>query len=291
MRWMDYMRRAVSALLCLLIASCAGAGVLYEANSAVNGRVIVQQDTSGRRTLAFGEAGATQSAMDVHHPQELVLAYTKSSMMALAFQPKPQRILIIGLGGASMPKYLRKTCPDATIQTVELDPVVVDIARRYFEFAEDDRMKVHIGDGRKFIETSKEKFDLIFLDAYGENAVPYDLATQEFLKAVRARLTDRGLAISNLWGNESNELYWSMLKTHQSVFDELHIFHPTGTSNRVVLALTSQRDLDRATLTKLAKQNAPKELALEKTIEESYEQVDDLPAEAKILRDADAPSD
>jgi spermidine synthase len=268
-------------------------GKLYEARSDFNGTVIVHQDEEGIRRLYFGEAGATQSALDTADPNRLVLPYARAAMTALAAVPEPRRILIIGLGGGSMPTFLRRAVPLSHIDVVDIDPLVVDVARRFFGFKEDRQMKAHVGDGRKFIEAAGETYDIIFLDAYGEDSVPYALATKEFLAAVRARLAPRGVAASNVWGSGANPMYKSMLKTHQAVFDEMHVVKAEGSANRIILAFAHRPGLSEEGLAKAAEKApaATKGLELGSIIRNGYEPVGELPASAKVLLDADAPRD
>jgi spermidine synthase len=217
--------------------------LLHKAQSPFN-TIYVFDTEEGTRVLAFEEDGAMQSAMDLKDPNRLVLSYARTSMVVLPLAEEPKRILIVGLGGGSIPTFLRRVYPDAVIECAELDPGVVEAAKKFFNYVEDGKKSiVHVGDGRKFIETTKEKYDLIFLDAYGPDSVPYTLATKQFLEAVKGRLTENGICISNLWGSELNKLYASMILTHEAVFPEVRIVKAPLSSNRVVLAFPQKRGI------------------------------------------------
>ena len=71
-----------------------------------------------------------------------------------------------------MPMFLRAYYPNATIHAVDIDPDVVHVAKEYFGFREDERLKAHVGDGRAFVENAREPYDIIFLDAFGTRNVP-----------------------------------------------------------------------------------------------------------------------
>jgi len=147
------------------------------------------------------------------------------------------RILVVGLGGGSLPMFLRKHYPPAGIDVAEIDPDVVDVAKKYFGFREDERMHAYIGDGRQFIENVRQGYDIIFLDAFGARDVPKHLTTLEFLQITRRALKPNGVVVSNIWRPASNPLYDSMVRTHQEVFEELLILDVPGDVNNIFLAL------------------------------------------------------
>jgi len=161
-----------------------------------------------------------------------------------------RRILIVGLGGACMQRYLYKLLPDATIETAELDPEIRSVAAKYFFFKEDNRQIVHLGDGRTFLETSKTKYDIIFLDAFSALSIPYRLATQEFLHIVRDHLSEGGVVCANLWDGEAN--YHDMVKTYAASFPEVHVVKCSYSGNSILLALPRQANLTVKTWTDMA---------------------------------------
>ncbi|KAL0366733.1 UNVERIFIED_CONTAM: eEF1A lysine and N-terminal methyltransferase, partial [Sesamum radiatum] len=66
------------------------------------------------------------------------------------------KTVVIGLGAGLLPMFMKKCLPSLEIEVVELDPVVRDVARDYFGFREDERLKVHVTDGIEFV---REKAD------------------------------------------------------------------------------------------------------------------------------------
>lgn len=215
---------------------------IYRESSQFN-TIIVSEDGNGLRKMMFEEGGSVQSAGYADRPGELTLAYTKATMAALAVVPAPKRVCIIGLGGGSMAMFLRHVLPEVQIDAVELDPAVVDVAKKYFGFVEDAKLKVHVGDGRAFIEKTDAKYDVIFLDAYGADYIPYSLATVEFLRAVRARLAEGGVVSANVWSLPSNKLYFPMLRTYGDAFGEVLIVKASASSgNRIFLATAEKAE-------------------------------------------------
>ncbi|HZN24542.1 MAG TPA: fused MFS/spermidine synthase [Burkholderiales bacterium] len=241
-----------AALVAVLAYAQTGENVLYEKPSAYN-NIIVTEDAAGYRVLRFERGGARQSIGKPGEPEYLGFAYTKVAFVGLALVPEPARILVVGVGGGTMPMFLRAYYPNASIDAVDIDPDVVHVAREYFGFREDERMKAHVGDGRAFVESAREPYDIIFLDAFGTRNVPPHLTTAEFMRAVRRAVKPGGVVVGNIWGRGANPLFDSMVRTYQEVFDELYMLDVPGTTNRILLALPRKRGLDRGALMQLAR--------------------------------------
>ena len=178
-----------------------------------------------------------QSCLDERRPQQLALTYTKMMMAALLLNPAPGRILIVGLGGGSLPVALAALHPRADIDVVEIDPAVVEVARRYFGFPEGEGMKVHVQDARVFARRASgdgAAYDLIMLDAFGADYIPEHLMTREFLEQARALLRDDGVLAANTFS--SSKLYDHESTTYQAVFGPFLHLRLAGSGNRIILA-------------------------------------------------------
>jgi spermidine synthase len=287
----------VGVLLLVALLACANLAhaaetVLYEKQSPYN-NIIVTEDSAGMRVLRFEKNGARQSIVKLGDPDYLGFAYTRSAFAGLALSEEPRRILIVGLGGGTMPMFLRKYYPEATIDAVDIDPDVVSVAKEYFGFREDERLRAHAADGRKFIENAREPYDVIFLDAFGARNVPPPLTTVEFIRAVRRAVKPGGVVIGNIWARPANPLYDSMVRTYQEVFNELFIVEAPGTSNRILLALPRKQPLQHLQLVQLARQ-----LGKEKRFPFDLGDIDEgtfayasrKSTEGRVLRDADTNS-
>ena len=236
----DGYRAATLALLwvslaCIVGSAAAGEKIIYEKRSPYV-TVYVSEDSDGLRILRFNHLGARQSVVKLGDPEHLELPYARVIPLALAFVEQPQSALVIGLGGGTIPGFLRKHYPAMKIDVVDIDPVVVEVAKSHFGFREDARMRAHVEDGRRFVERSKERYDLILLDGFGTDSVPAHLTTQEFLSAVKAILSPRGAVVGNLWGRDVNRLYDSMVKTYRTVFDNVRIADVLGSGNKILIA-------------------------------------------------------
>jgi spermidine synthase len=153
---------------------------------------------------------------------------------ALYLKPEPASILIIGLGGGTLPRTLRALLPDALIDVVEIDPAVVQVAQQYFAFRTDARMHVIEADGRAYVRQAlrgEQRYELVMLDAYDHQYIPEHLLTREFLEQVRSLLAPGGIVAANTFS--SSRLYDSESTTYRSVFGA---FYNLRSSNRVILA-------------------------------------------------------
>ncbi len=159
------------------------------------------REEAGVRTLHFGSEWI-QGAMRIARPWNLELEYTREMMASLLLRDAahwPRKVLLIGLGAASLTKFLYRNYPLAHLTVVEIEPDVVAAARQFFKLPEDPR-RVHllIGDGADYVLGSNKRFDLILVDGFDENARSGALETLPFYHACRARLNDDGIIAVNL---------------------------------------------------------------------------------------------
>lgn len=226
----------VALATALACGRASGGEVVITERESDGYKVFVIEDDQGIRRLRFELNGVDQSAVRPGDPDHLVFAYMRALNAAIALRPDAKRVLVIGIGGGTFPMYFRKHRPDAVIDAVDIDPIVVEVAKHDMGFKEDPKLKVHIEDGRKFIEESTESWDLIVLDAYGQDNIPIKLATRQFLEAVKARVAKGGMVAANVWSEHANARYLGMLRTYEAVFPEVHVVAPPGSESRIVLA-------------------------------------------------------
>jgi spermidine synthase len=169
-------------------------------------------DIGQRRILQFERT--RQSSMYLDNPFETDFEYPAFFHIGLAIRPEAERTLVIGLGGGTAVKRMWRDYPEMHVDAVELDPDVVEIAREYFALPDDPRIRVIIDDGRHHIETAPDIYDIVVVDAFDDDRIPLPLTTEEFLWAVRARLTEDGVVTYNVIG--------SLLGDHSKAFRSLH---------------------------------------------------------------------
>ncbi len=199
-----------------------GAKVLYKKDTRYHQLAVVE--AAGRRTLRFG--GSFQSEMYVDAPFRTAFDYTDYFFLGPAYNPRAKTVLFLGLGGGSAPKRLGRDFPELRLQVVELDSVVVDVARRFFSVPE--TLPVAIADGRRYLAGDDTRWDVIAIDTFYDDGVPFHLTTREFLELVRARLAPGGVVVTNVLGavtGPSSKLFRAVYRTYRSVFPTVTI-HP-----------------------------------------------------------------
>lgn len=177
--------------------------------------------TGNVRQLQFRRRGTDydESAINTAQPLHFELHYYSLMFAGFAHQPDPKAILFVGLGGGTLPMAMQYYFPQARIDAVELDPVVVSAARQFFGFQENDRLKVFVRDGRvqlrQFTRENK-RYDIVFLDAFRGGFIPYHLTTKEFMEEVKELLSVEGVVVSNL--QPGFESYHYQRRTLAAVF-------------------------------------------------------------------------
>jgi spermidine synthase len=230
------MRMPSAVLLACLVAFAATAACAAElhAERSLYRNIIVYED-DGIRCMKFGrQAAGRQTCMSVADRDRLVFDYTKMMMAALYLNPSPQRILIIGLGGGTLPRTLQRILPTARIDAVEVDPAVVRVAYKYFEFVPLPQTHVFEEDGRVFAKRmgkQQTRYDLVMLDAFDHEYIPEHLLTREFLREINGLLSENGVLAANTFA--SSRLYDFESATYYSVFRD---FYRLKSGNRVILA-------------------------------------------------------
>ncbi|MBU1190800.1 MAG: fused MFS/spermidine synthase [Gammaproteobacteria bacterium] len=175
-------------------------------------------DHDGTRSLYFGTR-ARQSSMLLYAPATLALEYTRSMLAGLLFQPRPRRVLMIGLGGGSLARYFLAHFPETVIDCVETRAGVIDMARRYFQLPDTDLLRIHIEDGAKFLHKAPDRhYDLILVDAYDSSGVHPNVCPSSFHTDCRRALTDSGVLSMNLWITPGSG-YKTILTDMQQGFD------------------------------------------------------------------------
>ena len=156
----------------------------------------------GVRSLHVG-SDTIQSSMRIARPNDLELAYTRSMMGFLLFNPAPRRALMVGLGGGSLAKFIYHRLPHTSAEALEINPDVVAIARRYFQLpVGDERLTVRVCDAAEFIEREGPGYDAILVDGYDDDTPPEALSSRKFYLSCRRRLDPGGVMVVNLWGSD-----------------------------------------------------------------------------------------
>lgn len=247
-------------------------------------------ETNGIRRMHVGSLLDRTSAMDLNDPYRHVYEYTAMMMLVSGYVDAPKRILVVGLGGGTITRTLRMIYPDAEITNVEFDPEIVAMARQYFGYAEDGKMKLVVEDARRWLRSTTEQFDMILLDAYHGGYIPFHLTTREFLEIVRERLSQGGVVCSNTWIDQN--LADRESATYHAVFGYFHNYIGKLSTNRIIVAAPSglpSPDEVRSRLAALEDMRKPKHLDLRGMFDNLFKSNASWPAGTKILTDDHAP--
>jgi len=148
-----------------------------------------------------------QSSMRLDAPDELLLDYTRAMMGCLLLNPAPRRVLMIGLGGGSMLKYLHRHLPDATFTVVEISQAVIDLRGDFLIPPDSERLRTVCDDGARFIRAfvrelvqpaPPARFDLILVDGFDGAGLPPALSSRRFYEDCRAALSEDGVLVANV---------------------------------------------------------------------------------------------
>lgn len=225
------MRYALLLLIALGVWSPADAAEgeknLFAGESAYTDMRVFESD--GLRYLSFGNYW--QTAIRPGDPGYLHFPYTRTAMAAFALAPgEEKRALLVGLGGGAMATFIDRYFPDVTLDVVELDPLVLEVAQEYFGFRKEAMGEVHVGDGRSFLRKTERTYDIIFLDAYKGGDLPFHLTTVEFMSLVESRLGPDGVVAAHLWEEDLNRYFTAQVKTLRAVFPYVYNFKAGGGS-------------------------------------------------------------
>ena len=237
--------RSTFAVASAILLACAVATdpvaadrrILHREQSLYHTILVVDEPT--RLCLKFSVRNNTrnQSCVDPHDPKRMVFGYTRMMMAALLVVPEPRTVLVAGLGGGTLPTALAELLPNLRVDVVEIDPAVVQVARTYFDFQENDRVSVHIQDARVFVKRALQRgrqYDLVILDAYSGDYIPEHLMTAEFLDETRRLLAPGGAVAANTFA--TSKLYDHESETYRLVFGEFFNLRVRTSNNRVILA-------------------------------------------------------
>ena len=204
----------------------SGSKVIFRKDTRYHQLAVVEGDN--RRTLRF--ASSFQSETYVNAPFKTAFGYTDYFFLGPAYKPDARSMLFLGLGGGSAPKRVWRDFPELKLQVVELDPVVADVARRFFAVPDDPRLPITVSDARQYLVKNSARWDVIAIDTFYSDGVPFHLTTREFLELARSRLTPGGVVVTNVIGSvtgDGSKLFRSVYRTYRSVFPTV-LLHPVA---------------------------------------------------------------
>jgi spermidine synthase len=239
----------IHRLLCLaaLLWSWSGRAqpdkvVVFETTSQYHH--IQVYDERGIRTLSFN--GSWETKMSLRDPLSGHFEYTEYFQMPFLWNPRIKRVLMAGLGGGSTQRAYQHYFTNVMVDTVEIDPAVVEVAKKYFNVTENKTLQVHTNDARQFLRRATNTYDVILMDAYSTtrygSSLPPQLTTREFFTIANDHLSTNGVlgynVIGQITGSRQN-LLGALYRTMKEVFPQVYMFPAEESQNVVFIATKS----------------------------------------------------
>jgi spermidine synthase len=275
----------------------SGVRVLHAEESRYH-QISVADEPGDLRVLRFGRL--RQSAIVKDRPLEEPYPYAIWSHLPIAHAPRADRTLTLGLGGGSVPRRMLAAYPSMSVEVAELDPAVVDVARDWFGLPSDPRLQVRVADGRRDLQRHPGDLDVLAVDTFFADGVPFHLYTQEFARLAKERLAPGGSVLLNTHGSltgSRSRLWRSIHRTYASVFRNVVVYpvspdSPGDVQNVMLLATDAAIPSVEALQTRWAELRRSRPLApdLSEAIASRWTRpvrTDDVP----VLTDDYAPAD
>jgi spermidine synthase len=172
----------------------------------------------GKSRFLYFNVRLMQSEMSLKAPNDLAIRYTQKMMAFLLFQPRPKRIVLIGLGGGSLIKFCYTRLPGTQLTAIELDPEVIAFRDSFLLPPDDARLQVLQADGAEYLEKTEKGIDVLLVDAFDKTGFAPSLANREFFENAFAKLSGNGVLVINLAGEK--ETYAGLIGEAMHVFDD-----------------------------------------------------------------------
>lgn len=296
----------LGTMLCALAStSLSAAEIIHRQRSLYQTVIVTREPTRVCMQFTVRRDQRNQTCRNPRRPRQMIFPYTRMMMTGLAFQPAPQRILVVGLGGGTLPEALEELYPAAVLDVVEIDPVVVEVATDYFAYEPGPNTEVHTQDARVFTKRARQRvlraraakapalgYDLILLDAFNGDYIPEHLLTREYLQETRDLLNDGGIVVANTF--VQSRLFDHESTTYQSVFDQFLTLSLPLSGNRIVIAGSAALDAEdlneaRRQTAALVERLAPYDVDLADLISRVTDRVD-WDTSARVLTDQYSPA-
>lgn len=230
------------------------AGVLeYETQSDFS-HIRIRRLGNVRSMLFVRDNGeeALESSIDLTQPHVLQFEYLSFMSASLLLRPQQKAVLIVGLGAGGMIHFLRHIAPELRIDAVEIDPVVVELAAKYFGTRPGAGVEIITGDGMTFLSETGNQYDVIYLDAFlkpsadtDSTGAPRNMHTRQFYKAMQSKLKAGGVVAFNFNAHASLA---EDVRNVGDAFPQAYVFPLVQFGGAVVLGSIDPRRVDGAEL-------------------------------------------
>jgi spermidine synthase len=238
---------AVAALVVWWMSPARSIGRLEHEEESAFSRIRVRRDGDVRVLTFVRDDGqeVVQSRVSLTAPHTLLSPYARSMFASYLYQPHPRRVLIVGVGGGAMVRFLTHHEPHVRVDAVEIDPVVVRLADEYFGVRSGGNVRVHTADAVRFVESTEDRYDLILMDAFlrpssdtDTTGVPTRLKTLAFLNNLKRTLAPGGVVAFNI--NEHASMADDIAAV-EAAFGNVAVYRCPPSDNRVAIAVESGR--------------------------------------------------
>ncbi|MBO0792403.1 MAG: fused MFS/spermidine synthase [Ktedonobacteraceae bacterium] len=241
--------------------------MIYEKESLYN-YIQVTQLPNGTRQLILNEGEAIHSVFYPDQNKVLTGWYWDYFLAAPYFnqgfqKQQLKRVGIIGLAGGTIAHQFTQVYGPVQIDGVEIDPAIVDVGRKFFGMNEPN-LNVYTQDGRAFLTTTHEKYDVVAIDAFQQPYIPFQLTTREFFSEIRDHLSATGVVTLNTAHTAGDyRLVQAFVNTMSQVFPDVYTFDVPGTFNTEIMATMQHTSLEtfRANMEQFASANVMGQLA------------------------------
>jgi spermidine synthase len=175
-------------------------GVIYDGDSAYSRLQVLESTAMRPKRFLLTDNVSAQSGVYLDEPNEPLFEYIRAFSQAAAAAGEVRRVLLIGGGAYTLPRLILQQYPEARVDVVEIDPKLDELAERYFGWQPDPRVRIIHTDGRVFLNTNQQDYDLIYMDAFSSLVPPFQLATTEAVAKLARGLASGGAVVVNLVG-------------------------------------------------------------------------------------------
>ena len=246
----------------LLFAGPTYDNVLLDVDTAYDRYQVVEGVQGGNRVVSLRtDREGRQSAYYPDKPEELVFDYAKTFEAAtLTDKTSPKDFLVIGGGSHILPSYIADNT-ESSVDVVEIDPALDDIAEEFFGYREQDQITIINEDGREYLNNNIKKYDAVLVDAFSSLTPPFQLSTVEFARLASKALASDGVVYVNAPSDFNDSLMSSLFVTYSAVFDYVGVVQanpniPLSLKQNYLLIASDNSDEYKSALDTLADRSA-----------------------------------
>ena len=222
--------------------------LIYSQESLYN-YIQVTRDAEGTNSLVLNEGA--DSVHSKYNPNRILFGPSWYADYVLTlpyfnqnFKPSDmKRLGIVGLAAGTVARQFTAIYGPIPIDGAEIDPAIVDVGKKYFAMNEPN-LNIYLGDGRTFMRTSKETYDVVVVDAFQQPYMPFHFTTKEFYQEVKAHLSPTGVvSITSGHGCTDYRLVQALVNTLSQVFPSVYTLDVPNSFSTVVIATMSPTTL------------------------------------------------